>query len=122
MPSMAPLSRGIDTLKSVVAWPPVTPTVRTHVLPPSAVATELDVVTPAVVEAKLKSSAVTPVTAWSNVAVNVMTESTTALPLAPALAENVGVGGVYLRGKDKQLRQVGTAPTMPWRANTWQLT
>ena len=94
--AMAPLFASMDTDKPLSAMPPVTSTVSTHTLL-SAVATDDVVVNPALLETRLKSLAVTPVTALSNVAVNLIVLDDTTVPLTPAADENVGVGGSYVR-------------------------
>ena len=81
---MAPLFSGVDTEKSVSAKPPETDTATSHTLPVASFLVTVSVhVTAPFVEATLKSLPTTPVTAWSNVAVNVTTESVTLAPVAP---------------------------------------
>lgn len=69
-------------------------TVSTHVVPLPVTAPEYTMSTLAV--AKLKSAAVTPVTAWLKVAVNVSWLLATGLV---RLDEKVAVGGLYLMGE-----------------------
>ena len=95
LPEMAPLLRGMVTLRSVVAWPPVTTTDNTHsrLL---VVATDVVVVTPAVDDARPKSLAVTPVTGSEKDAVKIIGDSVVVLVLGPCTDVNVGTGALYL--------------------------
>ena len=79
---MEPLSAGVLTLRADVLKPSVTLTCSTHFLL-SVVDTDAPVTSPVSATFKLKSAAVTPVTAALYVAVNRIVDPRTVLPLAP---------------------------------------
>ena len=87
---IAPLSCGMVTVTSVSAKLSVTVAVSTHTLPLPDTAVVM--LTSVLDDVKPKSAAVTPVTAWLNVAVIGMTLLAVVAALAPSLDEKVGAG------------------------------
>ena len=100
--TIAPLSRSMATLRSVLVKPEVMTTVNTQSMLLSVVTVAVREM-PEAVDAKPKSAAVTPTTALVNVAVYVSVDVDTTVPEMPCADEKVGTGGEYLRQSKRAL-------------------